>query len=169
MSTYSPTEPRTGRPGDLERERGFARDRAFERDRHEHDRPISSLLRELRDEGVALIRQELELARTETSENVSRLIRNAVYMAVGGIIAFAGLLFLLRAATNGVALGLEAAEVSSQTAWWLAPLIVGLVVAIIGYIFVQKGKSTIQNQPLMPRQTVDELKETKEWAREKTR
>ncbi len=153
MSTYTPTQdPRVARES-------VGHDR----------RSLTNLLGELRDECVALVRQEMDLARTETSEKVSRVSRNAIYMGVGGAILFAGLLFLLQALTAGVALWLDNAGVAADTILWLAPLLVGLTVALIGLIFFQKGKSTLKNESLVPEKTVDEIRETKNWAREKTR
>jgi hypothetical protein len=53
------------------------------------------------------------------------------------------------------------------TAGWLAPLVIGAVVAVIGYVFVQKGLSTLKRESLVPGQTIQTVKETKEWVQEK--
>jgi hypothetical protein len=130
-------------------------------------RPMMDLIRELRDESIMLLRQEVALAKTEVSEKVSRVSRNSVYLTVGGAIAYAGLLMLLVAATAGLYVGLVALEFSHMTAGWLAPLIVGAVVAFIGYIFVQKAISTLKREPLVPERTAESLREDKEWLERK--
>ena len=97
---------------------------------------------------------------------MSRVARAAA-TAAGGLIAFAGLLFLLVAATAGLYVGLVAAGLSHMTSGWLAPLIVGLVVAIIGYALVQKAISTLRNEPVMPERTAESLREDKDWIERK--
>jgi hypothetical protein len=44
-------------------------------------------------------------------------------------------------------------------------LIVGFVVAAIGYTLVQKGISTLKQVDMAPRETIESLKEDKEWAK----
>ena len=108
------------------------------------DRSITELIKELRDETIELVREEVALAKTEVSENVNRVARNSVYLGVGALIAFAGLIILLFAASAGAYVGLIAAGVENVTAGWLAPLIVGGIVLLIGYAFVQKAISTLK-------------------------
>ncbi len=143
-------------------------DTETEHERHEHNgRSATELVKDLRDEVTHLIRQEVALARVELSEKTSRLIRNAAYLATGGAIAFAGLIILLMAASAGLYVGLWAAGLTHATAGWLAPLIVGVVVGIIGYAFVQKALNTFKNEPLLPERTVESLEHNKEWMKEK--
>ncbi len=46
---------------------------------------------------------------------------------------------------------------------------VGLVVAGVGYVLVQKGLTNLKRTDLAPRQTVETLKEDVQWAKEQTR
>ena len=80
------------------------------------------------------------------------------FLAVGGLVAYAGVLALLAA---GV-LGLAAAGLQP----WLAALLVGIVVAVIGYALVQRGLSALKRESLAPRQTVETLKEDAQWAKD---
>lgn len=127
---------------------------------------IPDLLKDVRDQTSLLLRQEVILARTELSEKISRLVRNAAYLAAGGAVAFAGFLFLLHSATAGVARGLDAAGMADQSPW-LAPLLVGAVVALIGGSTIRKGLSAIKHESLVPEKTLDSLKEDKEWMQDK--
>ncbi len=52
---------------------------------------------------------------------------------------------------------------------WLAALVVGLVVAGVGYFLVQKGLTDLKRIDLAPRQTVETLKEDVQWAKDQTR
>jgi cation transport ATPase len=132
-----------------------------------HDRSLIGLLKELRDETMTLLRQEVDLAKTETSEKMSRVGRNVGYLAVGGVILGAGFLVLLMAGVVGLYVGLVAAGLSHATSGWLAPLIVGAVVAIIGYSFLQKAISTLRRETIVPERTRASLVADKEWIQEK--
>ena len=122
------------------------------------ERSLGELFSDLvRDMGT-LVSQELALARTELTTNATKVGKDIAFLAVGGMIAYAGLLAIIAAvialiATNGVPL-------------WLSALIVGLVVAGIGYVLVQRGLSALKSQELAPRQTIESLKEDTQWAKE---
>jgi uncharacterized membrane protein len=133
-------------------------------------RTAAQLLRELRDELTSLFRQETQLFKVEIEEKFSRLSRNAIYAMAGGLIAFAGIMILLLAVTAGLYGVLWAyADLTHTTSSWLAPLIVGGVVATIGFALIQKAKSTFKKEPVTPERTVQTIKDQKEWMKEKAR
>jgi uncharacterized BrkB/YihY/UPF0761 family membrane protein len=132
------------------------------------ERSLASLLKELRDETTMLMREELELAKTEISEKVNRLSRNVAYLATGGLVAFAGLIVLLLAASAGLRTGLIAMDlISPLTADWLAPLIVAAVVIVIGYVLLQKAINTLKEETVVPERTVKTVQDDKNWIKEK--
>ena len=47
-----------------------------------------------------------------------------------------------------------------------AALIVGVVVIVIGYVLISRARSALQPSSLMPRRTIESLKEDKEWVQE---
>lgn len=127
---------------------------------------IPELLRRLRDDTSLLVRQEIALAKTEITEKATRVGRNVGYLVVGGLVAYAALIFFLlfisAVLTNVlVALGLEGSAV------WLSPLIVAIVVGLISYSMIKKALETLSKEPLAPEKTVESLKEDKEWVKEK--
>ena len=63
--------------------------------------------------------------------------------------------------------GCVRAGLDEQVAQWLAPSIVGLLVAIIGWIMLSKAKNAIAHDGLAPRQTIDSMRDNKEWAQSK--
>jgi xanthine/uracil permease len=126
------------------------------------ERSIGQLLKELRDETTTLLRQEVDLAKTEISEKASRTGRNLGSLAVGGGVAFLGALALLAAVIYGLTSILNQ-FMSVGVAIWLAPLIVGLVLAAIGYSLVQKALATLRQESLTPQRTTQTLQENKEW------
>ena len=125
------------------------------------DRSLGELIAELTRELTALVRQEAALARTELTQKAATVGKNVGFLAAGGAVAYAGFLALIAALI--IALG------QLGLPWWLAALIVGLVVAGIGYVLVQKGLSALKQVNLAPQQTIETLKEDKEWAKEQVR
>jgi len=121
------------------------------------DRPLTGLLTELAQETTTLVRKEVELAKAEVSEKVSQATTGAVSLAAGGLVAFAGLIFLLLAVTYYLATMMEP---------WLAALIVGGVVTLIGVILVVIGKSRLNTRNLQPTRTLATLQDDKRWAKD---
>jgi len=130
-------------------------------------RTIGSLLRELFDEARDLFHQEIALAKTEAKEKASVLGKNVAFIAAGGLVAFAGAIFILAALSVLLSWALANAGLSEGVAAWLGPLIVGLIVAITGYILVNKGLKTLKDGSLKPERTIQSIKEDKEWTQQR--
>ena len=130
------------------------------------DRSIGDLIKELRDETTTLMRQELALAKTEMTEKASTAARNTAYIGVGAVLGYVGMLFVLAALSVGLALAINATDIDPH-GWWLAPLIVGAIVGIIGAVMARKGVSTLKHQSMVPEKTVQSLTEDKQWLQEK--
>ncbi|MDA8166122.1 MAG: phage holin family protein [Desulfobacteraceae bacterium] len=124
------------------------------------ERSISQLFSDLTTELSTLFRQEVALARTEISEDVSKVAIGAVSMGAGAIVAFVGLLALVEAAILGLA---------NAVPPWLSALIVGIAVTGIGMVLLLMGRSRMLMAELMPRRTVDSLQEDKRLAQEHLR
>lgn len=132
-----------------------------------HPNSIPNLLRELRDETTTLLRQEVALAKSEMKENVSRMSSHATHVAVGGFVAYAGIIVLLIGIGHLLGAVLVRAGVDAQVSQWLAPTLVGLVVAFIGWTMLSRARHALTHDDLAPRQTIDSLRENKEWAQNK--
>lgn len=128
---------------------------------------VADLLKQLRDDALALIRQETALLKTETGENIAKLSRNAAYVAAGGLVALVGVIFILHAVTGLLTILLVEAGLEEH-ALWVAPLIVGAIVAAIGAVLTQKGIATLKTTSLTPDKTIDSLKKDTEWLQHKT-
>jgi hypothetical protein len=122
------------------------------------DRSLGELLGDLAQQTATLARQEVELAKTEMTQKASRVGRDLGFLAIGGAVAYAGFLAILAA--------LIVALAANGVPWWLAALLVGVVVAGVGYVLVQKGLAALKREDLAPRQTIETLKEDKDWAKE---
>src|SRR6478672_2016197 len=96
-----------------------------------HPNSIPNLLRDLRDETTTLLRQEANLAKAEMREHVSRLGGHAAHLAVGGFVAYAGIIVLLIGIGHLLGAVLVRAGMDPELAQWLAPTVIGLIVALI--------------------------------------
>jgi len=114
------------------------------------ERSLGELFGDLARESSTLIRQEMELAKTELSQKAGHVGKDVAFLAVGGLVVYAGLLAVLAA----IIIGLAAAGLP----WWVSALLVGLVVLGIGYGLVQKGLSDLKRSNLAPTQTIESLK-----------
>jgi len=124
------------------------------------DRSLGELFSDLSRETSTLVRQEVELAKTELTQKASEVGKDIGFLAAGGAVAYAGFLAILAAIILGLtALGLPA---------WLSALLVGVVVAGVGYFLVQRGITALKRTNLAPRQTIETLKEDAEWAKQQT-
>jgi xanthine/uracil permease len=130
------------------------------------DRSIGQLLRELTQESSTLLKQEVSLAKTEMSEKASRVGANLGEVAVGGAVAFLGAIALLLAVVYGLT-SLLNKFMSLGVAAWLAPLIVGVILAAIGYSLIKKALATLKQESIAPQRTTQSLQENKEWLKQK--
>ncbi|MEX2541391.1 MAG: phage holin family protein [Trueperaceae bacterium] len=122
------------------------------------ERSLGDVLSDLFRDGSDLIRQEIDLAKTEMRENVSRIARDGVGIAIGGALAFVGLLALVAAAILGLAEVMPA---------WAAALVVGAALALIGLVMVMANLRAMRETGLTPRKTMETIREDARMVKEK--
>lgn len=123
---------------------------------------LATLFSDLTREMVDLVRQEIALARAEMSQNISSATAAITAVAIGAVVALAGLFIILQAVVKGVEMILP-----PSVAPWLAPLLVGLVFALIGYLLLRGGTAKLKPDNLMPHRTMDSLRRDKGLVKEK--
>ncbi len=128
---------------------------------------IVQLLRKLRDESATLVGQQVALAKAEISEKVNKMISNAVQLAIGGFVAYAGGIIILFAVADLVSDLLMRAGLSEHTSIWLSRALIGAIVAITGWLLIMKAKKSISDDNLVPDKTLESLGRDKEWAQQK--
>lgn len=111
------------------------------------------LLRRLTDELATLLRQELALATAEVARSMRVLLTGAASLAVGGAVLYTGLLAMLAAAVLGLATVLHP---------WLAALVIGAAVTVIGIILVVIGIRSLDPSTLKPSRTTESLRRDKD-------
>jgi len=123
---------------------------------------LFGLIAGLREDVRNLFHEEIHLAKKEVSEKLAVLKSNVVSLALGGVIAFLGLIWLLLSVAFIISYGFESLGLSTGVALFLGFLIVALVTGAIGGILVGKALSGFSRESLVPEKTVETLMEIKE-------
>jgi hypothetical protein len=129
----------------------------FDGPRVRSGRPVAALLSDLAGETSTLVRQEIALFKAELSEKLTRMGVGAAALAAGGVIAFSGWLALVAAAILGL---------SHVLAPWLSALIIGILVMGLAAGLALFGKSRLNADALVPRRTLNSLREDRAWIRD---
>jgi hypothetical protein len=127
----------------------------------EGNRTLVGLFMDLWRETSTLVHDEVELARAEVSEKVSQVGTGVAVVATAAAVLFAGFLMLLFAAVNALAVTLP-----EESAPWLAPLLVGVAVVIIGFIALAMGRAELKARNLKPERTLQSLRNDREMVKE---
>lgn len=127
-------------------------------------KPLMGLFSDLWRETSVLVSDEAELAKAELSQKVSQMGTGAAELAIAGGVMFAGFLVLLFAAV-----GVLDMIIDSPHAVWLAPLIVGAIVMIVGYVLLRRGRHNVSAEGLAPGRTLQSLRDDAQLAKEHAR
>ena len=119
---------------------------------------LGQAIQDVSEKASLLIREEIELAKTEITEKVTKLIKGAVVGIVAGIFAVFGLVYLLHAASWAIW-----QVVGSSDDFWIGFLIVAAVLFLLGALagflaarFIKRGA------PPTPQMAIEEGKLIKE-------
>ena len=99
---------------------------------------LAQAIQEATDKASLLVREEIELAKAEMTEKVTKLVRGAVVGIVAGIFAVFGLIYLLDAAAWGI---WQAS--GTDTSFWIGFLVVAVVLFLLGALaalFADRGR-----------------------------
>jgi hypothetical protein len=125
------------------------------------DRSLGQLFGDLSRQLGTLVRQEIELAKTETTSRVTSLGRDAAMVGAGAALGYAALLVGL------VGIAILLADLGLTP--WLAFVLVAVVVGGIAVVLVQQGRARLQRADLTPRETIETLKDDAAWAKEQVK
>jgi hypothetical protein len=124
-------------------------------------RSLAGLFSDLWRDTSTLVHEEAELAKAEINAKVSQLGSSFTSIGAGGAMLFAGFIILLLAAVAALAMVLP-----PEHAAWLAPLIVGLAVMIVGYLVLSQGRRALAAGNLKPERTLGSLRRDAQLAKE---
>ena len=121
------------------------------------ERPLGEVARDLTRDLSLLMRQELELAKSEMAK------KGRVAAPGLGMIGGAGVVGLVAAGALTAFLILALSIVLPE---WLSALVVGIALAGAAYVLAKRGKERVEEagSPL-PEQTIETVKEDVEWAK----
>lgn len=109
-------------------------------------KPVAGLLTDLVTQMNALFRTEISLLKSEMRDSMSSLRGAIVAVAIGAALLLAAVVVIVQA--------IVAALVDAGMSVWLASLIVGVVLAVIGAIMMRSGASKMSPSGMAPDRTV---------------
>ena len=118
---------------------------------------LGDLFRQLAQDSATLVRQEMALAKAELRENVKSVARDTAKIAVGAVVAAVGALVMV------AFLVLLLGDVVGK--YWAGALIVGVLFVAIGAFLAMGAMKRLKKDTLAPEQTLQTLKEDKQWLR----
>ena len=121
-------------------------------------RGLGALLRDLAEGSAELVRGEVRLARLELGTAASAAGKGTGFVAVGGVLLLLGTL----ATFTGLVL-LIGDQWLPRDLYWVAALLFALITGGIAAWFANRGRSMLSPAALAPHETVETLKEDKEW------
>lgn len=121
------------------------------------NKSLGELFSDLSGDLSNLMRKEVQLAKTEMSENISRTVKNAILLVVAAVFVVFALFALIVAAIYGL---------STVVAPWLAALIVAGALLVIAGALAMIGLNALKKASLAPKETVRTLQEDVQWAKQ---
>jgi hypothetical protein len=120
---------------------------------------LFGLVREITGDIKTFVKQEIELARAEMSEKISSYSHNAVFLLIGGFIAYAGLIVLLGGLGVLAGFGLQHLGLDPLLSNFVGLAGVGLLVMIIGGIMLLSASKGFSRESAAPEKTIETLKQ----------
>jgi hypothetical protein len=112
-------------------------------------RPVGGLLTDLVSQMNALFRTEINLLKSEMKDNVRSFSGALVSVAIGAALLVAALVVLVQAVV--------AAMVASGLSVWLASMIVGIALGVIGAMVLKGGADKMSLSEMTPDRTVRQM------------
>ena len=132
------------------------------------NKPLPELIGNLLSDVTGLFRKELELAKTEASESISRALGGIEILAIGLVFAIGALGVLLTALVAGLTAVLVLQGYAEPGANAFSSLIVGVVVAIIAWAMIAKGTNALRASNWKLERTAASIGRDAEVIKEKT-
>ena len=126
---------------------------------HNTAKGIAEAVNEISERASLLVREEIELAKAEVSEKISRLVKGAVVGGAAAVFAIFGIVLLF----HGLAwLAWWALPVGSDQIFWGFFIVAAILFLLGGFAGLMAAKLVKKGSPPVPRMAIDEAKKTKE-------
>lgn len=129
--------------------------------------PLSELLSGLVSDVTGLLRKEIDLAKTEASEKLSKALSGVEILVIGLVLAIGAIGVLLGALVGGLATFLVTQGFTDTGASAMASLIVGVVVAVIAWALVSRGLAALRGTNIALNRTATSLRRDIDAVKEK--
>jgi uncharacterized membrane protein YqjE len=121
------------------------------------DKSIGELFADLTREMSTLVRQEVQLAKTEMTQKAAAFGKNLAFVIVAALFALLALQTLCAAAILGLSLYMDA---------WLAALVVTGVLLLFAAILAMIALRSFKKEGLAPKETMETIQEDVQWAKQ---
>jgi hypothetical protein len=121
--------------------------------------PLGDLLRSLVDDTRRLVRDEIDLARTEMKENARRALRETIILALGVTLTIIAFVALMTSITFGLVAALSP-WMGQAAALWVAPLLMCVMAATAAAVLIRGAIMRLRAQSLAPRRALSSARET---------
>jgi uncharacterized membrane protein YqjE len=128
---------------------------------YDRSRGFGELLRDLAHGSADLLHGEIKLARLELTAIASGVARGSTQVALGGVLLLLGGLSL----SVGIVLFVGDQWVPRDL-YWVAALVVLLITGGLATWLAKRGLAQLSPSELAPDQTLETLKEDKEWLKQ---
>ncbi len=124
------------------------------------EKPLSQLISDMTSDLSTLFRKEIELAKVETKEEISRATKAGGMLGAAGFAGYMAVVMLSFAIAFLLDLVLPT---------WAAFLIVAAIYGIVGFVLFQQGRNRMKTVNPVPEQTVETVKEDVQWLKDRKR
>lgn len=122
---------------------------------------IVELVKELKEQVKTFLGEELRLAKAEMSEKISHMAKDSVNIAIGGFVAYAGLIVFLGGLGALLAYAFKQFDLDPLLATFIGLGIVGFIVIAAGAIMLLSGLKALKKESLTPERTIETLQRVK--------
>jgi uncharacterized membrane protein YqjE len=122
----------------------------------QNGRSVPEVLQDIVGNIEEIIRSEFRLAKAEVREEATTAAPPLKMIVIGAGIGFYALGFLLFTLVMGLA---------TVVATWLAALIVGAVLGLIGLVLITTASKRLKQVNAVPERTIETMKENVQWAK----
>jgi len=120
---------------------------------------MSKLVKDLILQVKTFIREEIQLAKKEVAEKISKKGRQSAQIAFGGLLSYAGLIAFLAGLGVLLAYMFQRLALDPALATFLGLGIVGSVMMIVGALVVLTGVRAFKAESIVPRKAIETLEE----------
>ena len=122
---------------------------------------IVDLIKDLRQQIKTFLREEVHLAKVELSEKISRLGKDSIKIAIGGVVAYAGLIVFLGALGMLLAYALQRQGLDPFLSSFIGLGAIGFMIIAVGVIMLLTSLNALKKGSLTPERTIETLQRVK--------